>query len=76
MHTKPQLSRYSIRAAVCMITLTVSACTDGSSNESIATAVDNYCQNEQQLTPGTAEYEKCISERTALVEQAIRRGTL
>ena len=76
MYTPSQLSRTSIGAAVGLMLLTVSACTDANSTASVETAVNNFCQNEQQLTPGTAEYEKCVAERTDYVVQAARRGAI
>jgi len=69
MYTPSQLSRTSIGAAVGLMLLTVFACTDANSTASVETAVNNFCQNEQQLTPGTAEYEICVAERTDSVLQ-------
>ena len=76
MYTSPQLGKFSIYAGIGVILLTLSACTDTSGSASVETSVDNYCQNEKQLTPGTAEYETCIAERTDFVVQAARRGAV
>ena len=69
MHTSSRLRKASIGAVVGSIVLTMSACTGANSTASVEAAVDNFCQNEQQLTSGTAEYEKCVAERTDSVLQ-------
>jgi len=74
MYISSQLSKYSIGVVFGVLILTISACTGSNSTASVETAVDNYCQNEKKLMPGTAEYERCVAERTDYVIQASRRG--
>ena len=76
MYTPSQLSRTSIGAAVGLMLLTVSACSGADSTASVEAAVNNFCQNEQQLTPGTAEYEKCVVERTDYVRQNAAKAAI
>ena len=76
MYKHYQLGKYSIGAVFSVLSVTISACTDANSTASIETAVNSYCQNEQQLVLGTAEYEKCVAERTDFVVQAARRGAI
>ena len=76
MHTLAELSRHSICAFLGLTVLTMSACTDSDNTASVKSAVNNFCQNENKLTPGTAEYEKCVAERTDYIVQASRRGAL
>ena len=76
MYKHFQLGKYSIGTVFAVFSVTISACTDANSTASIETAVNSYCQNEQQLVPGTAEYEKCVVERTDYILLAARRGVL
>ena len=76
MYKHCHLGKYSIGTVFAVFSVTISACTDANSTASVETAVNNFCQNERQLTPGTAEYEECVAERTDSVVQNAGKAAL